>query len=105
MLYVGRNERIGKMQWFRIRIHFRISTGSDCFIEAWENGVKPGRVDGRDSVGIDGCGEPQRDPCFKMGVYKCDWKDDRPETDSPTAVYRRSIHLSKRFLDKVGDVP
>ena len=52
MLYVGRNERIGKQQWLSIRIHFRISTGSDGFIEAWENGGKLGRVNGRNSAGI-----------------------------------------------------
>ncbi len=80
-----------KQQWLTIKVHFRISTGSDGFIEFWKDGVKLGRVEGRNNAGVDGCGEPQREPYFKMGVYKWNWKVERPATDTT----RRQLYIDK----------
>ncbi|MGR9117477.1 MAG: LamG-like jellyroll fold domain-containing protein, partial [Gammaproteobacteria bacterium] len=71
---------VQKKQWLGITVHFKISAGSDGFVEAWKDGVKLGRVDGPNSPKLDKCGEPMRDPYFKMGVYKWNWQ--RTATDS-----------------------
>ncbi|MGR9088436.1 MAG: heparin lyase I family protein, partial [Gammaproteobacteria bacterium] len=71
---------IQKKQWLGIVVRFKISSGSDGFIEAWKDGVKLGRVDGANYPKLDKCGVPMRTPYFKMGVYKWDWK--RKATDS-----------------------
>lgn len=71
---------IQKKQWLGITVHFKISASSDGFVEAWKDGVKIGSVTGRNSPALDKCGEPMKDPYFKMGVYKWDWQ--RTATDS-----------------------
>ncbi len=69
-------------QWLNIKFHFKISTNSDGFIEAWKNGVKLFRIDGINSNKLDDCDQPLRAPNFKMGVYKWDWRPGRPDTES-----------------------
>ena len=66
---------IQKNQWLNIIVHFKISAGSDGFVEAWKDGVKLGRVNGPNSPKNDNCGKPMRSPFFKMGIYKSIWKD------------------------------
>ena len=65
---------IQKNQWLNIIVHFKISAGSDGFVEAWKDGVKLGRVNGPNSPKNDNCGKPMRSPFFKMGIYKSTWK-------------------------------
>jgi hypothetical protein len=62
-----------KKQWLNMSVHFRISTGSDGFVEAWKDGIKIGRVNGLNSPKVDKCGKPMLAPYFKMGVYKWNW--------------------------------
>lgn len=69
-------------RWLNIIFHLKVSTGSDGFIEAWKDGAKLFRVDGANSLRLDDCGQPLRAPYFKMGVYKWDWKEGRPATES-----------------------
>jgi len=65
---------IQKNQWLNIVVHFKLSAGSDGFVEAWKDGVKLGRVNGPNSPKNDNCGKPMRSPFFKMGIYKSEWK-------------------------------
>jgi len=71
---------IQKQKWQTIAVHFKISTGSTGFTEAWKDGVKLFRVDGANSPKYDACGGLMREPFFNMGIYKWDWK--RKVTDS-----------------------
>ena len=73
---------IQKKQWLNITVHFRISAGSDGFVEAWKDGVKIGRVTGSNFHLKDGCGLSMKDTYFKMGVYKWDWKNGLKPTNS-----------------------
>ena len=61
-------------KWLNIVAHFRISAGSDGFVEMWKDGKKLFRADGPNSPKLDSCGKPVGDPYFKMGVYKWDWR-------------------------------
>ena len=72
--------KIQKQKWQTITVHFKISTGSTGFIEAWKDSVKLFRVDGANSPKTDACGGLMREPFFNMGIYKWDWK--RKITDS-----------------------
>lgn len=65
---------IQKNQWLKIRVHFKMSSGSDGLVEAWKDGVFIGKVTGRNSPATDKCGNPMLPPYFKMGVYKWNWK-------------------------------
>lgn len=71
---------IQKQKWQTITVHFRISTGSTGFIEAWKDGIKLFRVDGANSSEYDACGGRMGEPFFNIGIYKWDWK--RKVTDS-----------------------
>lgn len=73
---------IPKQQWINIVVHFKISTTDNGFIEAWVNGDKIGRVDGQNHLKKDSCGNDFLDPYIKLGIYKWNWKDGRPATDS-----------------------
>ena len=61
-------------QWLNIVAHFKVSAGSDGFVEMWKDGKKLFRVDGPNSPKFDGCGKTVGAPYFKMGVYKWDWR-------------------------------
>ena len=61
-------------KWLNIVAHFKISAGSDGFVEMWKDGKKLFRTDGPNSPKSDSCGKHVGDPYFKMGVYKWDWK-------------------------------
>ncbi len=63
-----------KKQWLNMSIHFKISSGSDGFVEAWKDGVKLGLTKGPNSPKVDKCGNPMKPPYFKKGVYKWNWK-------------------------------
>ena len=65
---------VQKNQWLNIVVHFKISAGSDGFVEAWKDGVKIGRVDGSNSPKNDNCGNPMESPFLKVGIYKSEWK-------------------------------
>jgi hypothetical protein len=64
---------IQRKQWLNVIVNFKVSAGSDGFIEVWKDGVKLGRVNGPNSPLKDPCGKPMRTPFFKMGVYKYTW--------------------------------
>ena len=82
----GRNElwKIGleRNKWLNIKVHFKISTDSDGFVETWYNGDYMGRVDGPTGPKLDKCNKPMRDPYLNIGIYKWDWKAERSATDS-----------------------
>lgn len=65
---------IQKKRWLNMSVHFKISSGSDGFVEVWKDGVKIGMVKGANSPKTDKCGKPMKAPYFKMGVYKWNWK-------------------------------
>ena len=88
---------VQKKQWLGIVVHFKISASSDGFIEAWKNGVKLGRVDGANSPKTDKCGNPMREPYFKMGVYKWDWKT------KTTASSRRQLIIDNLKIAQGAD--
>lgn len=69
-------------RWLNLIVHFRISSGSDGFIEVWKDGVKMGRVDGKNSAAADAAGKPLRPAYLKLGIYKWNWKEGRPDTQS-----------------------
>lgn len=69
-------------RWLNLVVHFRISSGTDGFIEVWKDGVKMGRVDGKNSAAVDRGGNPFRPAYLKFGVYKWNWKEGRPDTQS-----------------------
>ncbi len=73
---------IEMQQWLNIKFHFKISTGSDGFIEAWKDGAKLFRINGANSPRLDSCRKPLRAPYFKMGVYKWNWRQGKPATES-----------------------
>lgn len=78
-----------KNQWQRIIFHFKLSAGSDGFIEAWKDGVKLGRVNGQNDQALDSCGRPTRSSYLKIGVYKGVWRPGKRETD----VNRRDLFI------------
>ncbi len=63
---------IVEKKWLNIVVHFRLSSGSDGFIEAWKDGVKLGRVDGSNSFKKDNCGF-MKPSYLKVGIYKWVW--------------------------------
>ena len=65
---------IQKKKWQNITVHFKISTGSDGFVEAWKNGIKLGRSNGANSPVNDKCGKPMKETFFNAGIYKWDWR-------------------------------
>ncbi len=65
---------VQKNQWLNIVVRFKLSYGSDGFVEAWKDGVKLGRVNGPNSPKNDNCGKPMRSPFLKIGIYKSEWK-------------------------------
>jgi hypothetical protein len=73
---------IQKKKWLTMTIHFKPSTAADGYVEAWFNGSKIGRVDGANQPKVDNCGLPMRDPYFNVGIYKWDWRQGRPATQS-----------------------
>jgi hypothetical protein len=73
---------IQKKKWLTMTIHFKPSTGDDGYVEAWFNGSKIGRVDGANQPKVDNCGLPMRGPYFNVGIYKWDWRQGRPATQS-----------------------
>jgi hypothetical protein len=73
---------IQKQKWLNLSIHFKISTGSDGFVEAWIDGVKIGIVNGPNSPKLDGCGKPIQPPYLKVGVYKWSWQTKATDSSS-----------------------
>lgn len=69
-------------RWLNLIVHFRISSGTDGFIEVWKDGVKMGRVDGKNSAPADAAGKPLRPAYLKLGIYKWNWREGRPDTQS-----------------------
>ena len=63
---------IVEKKWLNIVVHFRLSSSSDGFIEVWKDGIKLGRVDGRNSFKKDNCGL-MKPSYLKVGVYKWGW--------------------------------
>ena len=61
-------------KWINIVAHFKISSGSDGYVEMFMDGKKLFRVDGPNSNKLDDCGKALRAPFFKIGVYKWDWR-------------------------------
>ncbi len=90
---------IEKKQWLNIKFHFKVSTGSDGFIEAWKDGVKLFRIDGANSPKLDDCDKPLRAPYFKMGVYKWPWREGRPTTESS----RRQLFIDNLIVTEGSD--
>jgi hypothetical protein len=89
---------VEEKKWLNIKVHFKISTDNDGFVEAWYNGEYIGRVDGPTGPKLDKCGKPMRDPYLNLGIYKWDWKKDRPATDST----RRHLFIDNVKLQKVN---
>jgi hypothetical protein len=76
------NYTIKKKTWYSVVVHFRMSKGTTGYIEAWINGTKIGQVNGQNVPVLDVCGYPMKEPYFKMGIYKWNWKVGRPATGS-----------------------
>jgi hypothetical protein len=69
-------------KWIRIALRFIPSFRNDGMIEMWKDGEKIVSVSGRNAVELDDNGKPMRPPYWKMGIYKWNWKQGRPATDS-----------------------
>ncbi len=80
---------VKEKQWSNITVKFRLTGGSDGYIELWKDGTKMGRVNGvnaytmtrkkgtriREGYGV--CNRdpiPMRPPYIKLGIYKWNWK-------------------------------
>jgi hypothetical protein len=61
-------------QWQNIIFHFKITWDKTGYVEAWKDGKKLFRRDGKLHEQIDDCGQPYLNPSFNMGIYKWDWK-------------------------------
>ncbi|MEZ4359163.1 MAG: heparin lyase I family protein [Kofleriaceae bacterium] len=95
---LGAEAPIQLKKWTTIKVNFKISKSKAGFIEAWRDGVKIGRVDGQNVPALDKCGTPMREPYFKMGIYKWNWRDDgRPNRSQTT---RRQV-----LIDSVSMAP
>ncbi|MEE9319466.1 MAG: heparin lyase I family protein [Granulosicoccus sp.] len=91
---------IEKNKWLNMKVHFRVSTDNDGFVEAWYNGQHIGRFEGPTGPKLDKCGKPMRDPYLNFGVYKWDWKADRAATDSTERqLYIDNIRLGTGAID------
>ena len=88
---------IERKKWINIRVHFKISSGNDGFIELWKDGVKLGRVNGANSPTHDTCGKPMKTPYFKMGIYKYKWKTEN------TNVTRRELWIDNLKIIEGSD--
>lgn len=73
---------IEKDEWLNIVLHFKLSWDNDGFIEMWKDGKKLFKVTGANSPKWDSCNKRPRQPVFKMGIYKWNWKAGKPATDS-----------------------
>lgn len=77
-------------KWYTVTIHFMLSGENDGYIEAWIDGVKLfDRIYGQNIHLTDNCGNTMLAPYLKVGVYKWDWKQGNPATDST----RRTIYI------------
>jgi hypothetical protein len=75
--YGGITRWTGSVQtkkWINLVAHFKISSGSDGYVEMFMDGKKLFRVDGPNSNKLDDCGKASRAPQFKIGVYKWGWR-------------------------------
>jgi hypothetical protein len=86
-----------RKKWLDVTVRFRISTGADGFVEVYRSGVKMGRVNGRNSPDHDACGKPMKEPYFKMGIYKWDWKAGRKATEST----RRQLFIDDVMISEI----
>jgi hypothetical protein len=71
-----------KQKWRHLSVHFKISSGSDGFVEASIDGVGIGRVNGPNSPKVDKCGKPMKEPYLKVGIYKWSWKTETTQSNS-----------------------
>jgi hypothetical protein len=84
---------VQKSQWIHLTVNFKISTGSDGFVDLWKDGVKVGSFKGQTSAKTDFCGKALGIPYFKMGVYKASWKNGRG-----TDVSRRQMVIDNLVI-------
>jgi hypothetical protein len=83
-------------KWYGMVFHYRFSKTSTGYIEAWRDGVKLFRVDGANTPSLDNCNQPVRTPWLKLGIYKWNWKDGRPPTDtSVRQVYGDNFKIAR----------
>lgn len=73
---------VDKQTWQSAQWTIIPSKGSDGLIELTLNGVKVFSVSGQNVPVADRCGRPFREPYPKFGIYKWNWKEGRPDTDS-----------------------
>jgi hypothetical protein len=78
---------IPKGKWLEMKVHFKISTTSAGFVEAWYNGQKIFRTTGINSYATDKCGTRLLAPYFKFGIYKFPWKTQLGESQLRTLVF------------------
>lgn len=87
---------IVKNKWINIVFHFDIGWDNDGYVEAWKDGVKLFRRNGKLHEQIDDCGKPYRSPFLNIGVYKWDWKVGRKATDSSRRlIYIDSVKIAQ----------
>jgi hypothetical protein len=86
-----------KNQWQNIIFHFKITWDNSGYVEAWKNGKKLFRRNGKLHEKIDDCGKPYQSPAFKMGVYKWDWKLGSKQV---SYANRRTLHIDNLRITK-----
>jgi hypothetical protein len=79
-----------KNRWQDLLVHVKITRDASGYVEAWKDGVKLFRRDGKLHEAIDDCGKPFRDPTFNVGIYKWDWK---AKSKQPSISSRRTLFL------------
>jgi Polysaccharide lyase len=86
-----------KNQWQNIIFHFKITWDKTGYVEAWKDGKKLFRRDGKLHNQIDDCGQPFKSPVFKMGIYKWDWKLGSTQISYSN---RRTLHIDNLRITK-----
>jgi hypothetical protein len=79
---IGWHAPVVQGKWIHMTLRFIPSFRDDGLIELWKDGAKIVSVARANTWELDHNGKPMRPMYWKMGVYKWNWKEGRPATDS-----------------------
>jgi len=90
---------VAKGKWLHMTLRYIPSYRSDGLVEMWRDGEKILSVPGANCVELDYNGKPMRPTYWKMGVYKWNWKEGQPATDTT----RRQLFIDDFKIAKGAD--
>jgi len=96
---IGWRAPVVKGKWLRMTLHYIPSYSTDGLVEMWRDGEKILSVSGPNAKELGHDGKPMRPPYWKMGVYKWDWKEGKPATDTT----RRQLFIDDLKIAKGSD--